>query len=40
MKGGNVVIFSENYVTDKPEHDVKFILFKYTSKGNTLGNQM
>lgn len=40
MKGGNVVIFSKNYVTDKPEHEVKFMLFKCTSKGNTLRIQI
>jgi hypothetical protein len=26
IKSGNVVIFSNNYVIDKPEHEVKFIL--------------
>jgi hypothetical protein len=40
MKGGNVVIFCKNYVTDKPEHEVKFMLYKYASKGNTLRIQM
>jgi hypothetical protein len=40
MKGGNVVIFSKNYVTDKPEYEVKFIVFKHTSKGNTLRIQI
>lgn len=40
MKGGNVVIYSKNYVTDKPESELKFIVFKYTSKGNTIRIQI
>jgi len=36
MKTGNNVIFSKNYVTDNTEHEVKFMLFKETLKGNTL----
>ena len=26
--GGNIVIFSKNYVTDFPVYEVKFMLFK------------
>lgn len=34
--GGNNVIFSKNYVTDKPVYEVKFMLFKYAVQRNTL----
>ena len=40
MKGGNIVIFSKNYVTDIPVLDNIFIQYKQTLKGNTLRIQM
>ncbi len=36
MRPRNNVFFFKNYVTDEQEFEVKFILFKYTLKGNTL----
>jgi hypothetical protein len=36
MKTGNIVIFSKNHVTNKPEDEVKFIVYKYALEGTTL----